>query len=98
MATPPLPTRARTPGRRSPVPSAAGSESSADNDSRKTPNGSGIAAGGGFAGGGGGGGGDRANSAVRVVVRVRPQNKKEIEAGGSVCVAFPSEVHMIHMF
>ncbi len=91
MATPPLPTRARTPGRRSPAASAAGSESSGDND-KKTPNGSGIAAAGGFGGGGAGGGGDRANSAVRVVVRVRPQNKKEIEAGGTVCVTFPSEV------
>eukprot|EP00752_Nemacystus_decipiens_P003563 g3286.t1 len=71
------------------APSTAGSESSADNE-RKTPNGNGVAAAGGF-GAAGGGGGDRASSAVRVVVRVRPQNKKEIEAGGTVCVTFPSE-------
>ncbi|CAM9975775.1 unnamed protein product, partial [Ectocarpus sp. 8 AP-2014] len=49
MATQPTPTRARTPsGRRSPVASVAGSESSAVTDSeRKTPNGIGA---GGFAG------------------------------------------------
>ncbi|CAM9869571.1 unnamed protein product, partial [Ectocarpus fasciculatus] len=55
MATQPTPARARTPsGRRSPVASVAGSESSAVTDSseRKTPNGIGS---GGFAGGGGGG-------------------------------------------
>lgn len=91
MGTPPVPTRARTPtGRRSPAASVAGSESSGVTDSeRRTPTGNGMAAGG-F--GGAGAGGERPNSAVRVVVRVRPQNKKEIEAGGTVCVSFPSEV------
>ncbi|CAM9173986.1 unnamed protein product [Scytosiphon promiscuus] len=90
MGTPPVPTRARTPtGRRSPAASVAGSESSGVTDSeRRTPTGNGMAAAG-F--GGAGAGGDRPNSAVRVVVRVRPQNKKEIEAGGTVCVSFPSE-------
>lgn len=95
MGTPPVPTRARTPtGRRSPAASVAGSESSGVTDTeRRTPTGNGGMAAGGFGGAGGaGGGGDRPNSAVRVVVRVRPQNKKEIEAGGTVCVSFPSEV------
>ncbi|CAN0015053.1 unnamed protein product, partial [Choristocarpus tenellus] len=46
----------------------------------------------------GGGGADSSSSGrkssggdVRVVVRVRPQNSKEIAAGGTVCVSFPSE-------
>ncbi|CAM9622605.1 unnamed protein product, partial [Discosporangium mesarthrocarpum] len=46
------------------------------------------------AGGGSGGGGDGGKKSgggdVRVVVRVRPQNSKEIAAGGTVCVSFPS--------
>lgn len=95
MAIPGKSSRTSTPktptGRRSPAVSTAGSESSAFTDSeRKTPNGNGGAA---FGPGGGSGMPDRAESAaVRVVVRVRPQNKKEIDAGGTECLAFPSEV------
>ena len=106
MTSPPVRSRTpsrRSPSRRSPAASTAGSsESGAVTDTeRKTPIGNGTgfgAAAGGGAGAGGGGGADRAGSAVRVVVRVRPQNKKEIEAGGTVCVAFPSEVCLLRAF
>lgn len=90
MSSPAVKTRTPT-RRRSPPASVTCSESSAATDiEKRTPNGYNGA---GFSGGGAGGGEHgREQSAVRVVVRVRPQNKKEVEAGGTVCVNFPSEV------
>lgn len=84
----------KTPSRRRPN---AGMSDSDPERKPPTPTPSKSSSNGSNPGGGGGSGGsfsgDRSTeSAVRVVVRVRPQNKKEIDAGGKVCVSFPSEV------
>lgn len=83
----------KTPSRRRPN---AGMSDSDPERKPPTPTPSKSSSNGSNPGGGGSGGsfsGDRSpESAVRVVVRVRPQNKKEIDAGGKVCVSFPSEV------
>lgn len=80
--------KARTPTGRGRSPAGSATTSSESAGAKTAANGHNSS----FGNAPGGALGDRAESAVRVVVRVRPQNKKEIEAGGTVCVAFPSEV------
>lgn len=77
--------KARTPTAGRPSPQNRTTPSS------KTSSNSGSDAGCG-AGEGGGGAGGGTDSSVRVVVRVRPQSKKELEGGHSFCVSFPSQV------